>query len=89
MTCFRESFKLKELNPCWRVLYMSKQNIVVNALKKRVKELSFTNLTKNDVIRELKKIYYDNIRENEISYETYLEVTSYLVLLKAFKTSYV
>jgi hypothetical protein len=68
---------------------MSKQNIVVNALKKRVKELSFTNLTKNDVIRELKKIYYDNIRENEISYETYLEVTSYLVLLKAFKTSYV
>lgn len=67
---------------------MSKQNVVVNALKKRVKELSFTNITKNDVIRALKKIYYDNIREDELPFETYLEVTSYLVLLKALKTNY-
>lgn len=66
---------------------MSKQK-VVNALKKRVKELSFTNLTKNDVIRRLKNIYYDTIYEDDISYETYLEVTSYLVLLKALKTNY-
>jgi hypothetical protein len=68
---------------------MFKQNAVVNALKKRVKELSFTNITKNDVIRALKKIYYDNIREDELPFETYLEVTSYLVLLKALKTNYV
>ena len=67
---------------------MSKQNAVVNALKKRVKELSFTNITKNDVIRALKKIYYDNIREDELPFETYLEVTSYLVLLKTLKTNY-
>lgn len=66
---------------------MSKQK-VVNALKKRVKELSFTNLTKNDVIRRLKNIYYDTIYEDDISYETYLDVTSYLVILKAFKTNY-
>ena len=66
---------------------MSKQK-VVNALKKRVKELSFTNLTKNDVIRALKKIYYDNIREDELPFETYLEVASYLVVLKALKTNY-
>ena len=66
---------------------MSKQK-VVNALKKRVKELSFTNITKNDVIRALKKIYYDNIHEDELPFETYLEVTSYLVLLKALKTNY-
>ena len=67
---------------------MSKQNAIVNALKKRVKELSFTNLTKTDILRTLKNIYYDNIRNDEISYEIYLEVTSYLVLLKTLKTNY-
>lgn len=67
---------------------MSKQNAIVNALKKRVKELSFTNLTKIDILRTLKNIYYDNIRNDEISYEVYLEVTSYLILLKTLKTNY-
>lgn len=61
---------------------------IVNALKKRVKELSFSEISEKDVIRKLKTMYYDNIREEEFPYEMYLEVTSLLVLLKAFKTNY-
>ena len=67
---------------------MSTNTTIVNALKKRVKELSFSEISEKDVIRKLKTMYYDNIREKEFPYETYLEVTSLLVLLKAFKTNY-
>ena len=59
--------------------------IIVNALKKRVKELSFLSLTENDVIRKLKNVFYDNIKEDNISYETYLDITSYLIILKTLK----
>ena len=61
---------------------------IVNALKKRVKTLSFSDISETEIIRKLKTIYYDNIRETEFSFDTYLEVTSLLILLKSIKTNY-
>ena len=61
---------------------------IVSALKKRVKSLSFSDISETEVIRKLKTIYYDNIRETEFSFETYLEVTSLLIILKSIKTNY-
>ena len=61
---------------------------IVNALKKRVKMLSFSDISETEIIRKLKTIYYDNIRETEFSFDTYLEVTSLLILLKSIKTNY-
>ena len=61
---------------------------IVNALKKRVKTLSFSDISETEVLRKLKTIYYDNIRETKFSFETYLEVTSLLIILKSIKTNY-
>ena len=67
---------------------MSLNKDVIKDLKNRVKELSFTDISKNDVIRKLKTIYYANITNKNITYNTYLEVTAYLVLLKSLQTNY-
>ena len=61
---------------------------VITNLKNRIYELSLQKITENDIIRILKNIYFSNIKNNNISYNTYIEVTSYLVLLKSIKTSY-
>lgn len=50
--------------------------------------LSFSDISETEIIRKLKTVYYDNIRETEFSFDTYLEVTSLLILLKSIKTNY-
>ena len=67
---------------------MSLYKSVLRDLKNRVREVSFLDISKNDVIRKLKTIYYDNITNTNITYETYMEVTVYLVILKALQTTY-
>lgn len=61
---------------------------VLKDLKNKVKELSFKDLTKNDIVRKLKVIFYENITNKNIKYNTYLEITAYLVLLKSLQTIY-
>lgn len=61
---------------------------VIKDLKNRVKTLSFMDISKNDVIRNLKTIYYSNITNKNITYDTYIEVTAYIVLLKSLQTNY-
>lgn len=61
---------------------------VLKDLKNKVKELSFKDLTKNDIVRKLKVIFYENITNKNIEYNTYLEITAYLVLLKSLQTIY-
>ena len=72
------------IGDCSMSLYKS----VIRDLKNRVREVSFLDISKNDVIRKLKSIYYDNITNTNITYETYMEVTVYLVILKALQTTY-
>lgn len=67
---------------------MSLNKNVVKDLKNKVRELSFKDLSENDILRELKVIYYSNLKNKEISYNTYLNVTAYIVLLKSVKTFY-
>jgi hypothetical protein len=61
---------------------------VIKDLKNRVKALSFMDISKNDIIRNLKTIYYSNITNKNITYDTYIEVTAYIVLLKSLQTNY-
>lgn len=61
---------------------------VIKDLKNRVKVLSFMDISKNDIIRNLKNIYYSNITNKNITYDTYIEVTAYIVLLKSLQTNY-
>lgn len=67
---------------------MSLYKDVIRDLKNKVREISFLDISKNDVIRKLKSIYYHNITNTNITYETYMEVTVYLVILKALQTTY-
>lgn len=61
---------------------------VIKDLKNRVRELSFKDIKEKDIIRILKNIYYDNVKNKNISYSTYIEITSYLVILKSIRTLY-